>query len=91
VTLTCSSSVILDKGADFTCECQGLDGNPPANVTWYKDGKKFGGTGTEKQILSLMNVDETDSGTYRCEAESYPSAMYRDEESIRVDVRCKYD
>ncbi|CAB3998863.1 B-cell receptor CD22-like isoform X2 [Paramuricea clavata] len=34
-----------------------------------------------------MNVDETDSGTYKCMAESYPNAMFREERSIRVDVR----
>jgi hypothetical protein len=91
VTLNCSSPVILNEGDDFTCECQGLGGNPPANVTWYKDGKKIDGTGTEKQILTLINVDETDSGTYKCVAESYPNVMFRDERSIRVDVKCKYD
>ena len=91
VTLKCSSPVILDKCDDFTCECQGLGGNPPASVTWYKDGKKIGGTGIEKQILTLIKVDETNSGTYKCVAESYPNAMYRAEKSIRVDVRCKYD
>ncbi|CAB3998864.1 limbic system-associated membrane -like [Paramuricea clavata] len=48
VTLTCSSPVILNKGDDFTCECRGPGGNPPASVTWYKDGKKIDRTGTEK-------------------------------------------
>jgi hypothetical protein len=87
----CSGPVILNEGDNFTCECQGLDGNPPANVTWYKDGKQIGKTGTEKQILTLTKVDETDSATYKCMAESYSNAMYRDEKSIRVDVKCKYD
>ncbi|CAB3986932.1 B-cell receptor CD22-like isoform X1 [Paramuricea clavata] len=87
VTLTCYSSVIFNECDDFTCECQGLGGNPSASVTWYKDGKKIAGTGTEKQILTLMNVDETDRGTYKCVTESYPSTMHRDEKSIRVDVK----
>jgi hypothetical protein len=84
----------LNEGDDFICKCQGLGGNPPASVTWYKDGtqiRQIGKIGTEKQILTLLKVDETDSGTYKCVAESYPSVMYRDEKSIRVYVRCKYD
>ncbi|CAB3998573.1 B-cell receptor CD22-like [Paramuricea clavata] len=72
------------------CECQGLNDNPPANVTWNKDGKQIGKTRTEKKILTLIKVDEIDSATYKCMAESYPNAiMYRDEKSIRVDVKFK--
>ena len=89
MTLNCSN-LTLNEGDDFICECKGLGGNPPASVTWYKDGKNIGKTRTEVQLLTLMNVDETDNGTYKCVAESYPNVMYRDEKSIRVDVRCKY-
>jgi hypothetical protein len=66
----CSSPVILNEGDNFTCKCQGLDDSAPANVTWYKDGKQIGKTWTEKQILTLIKVDETDSATYKCMAES---------------------
>ena len=90
MTLNYSSPVILNEGDDFTCECQGQNGNPPASVTWYKNNKQIGKTGMGKQILTLIKVDETDSGTYKCVAESYPNALFRDEKSIRVDVRCKY-
>jgi hypothetical protein len=58
---------------------------------WQADLVKQAKTGTEKQILNLIKVDETDSATYKCMAESYPNAMYRDEKSIRADVKCNYD
>ena len=47
----------------------GTDGNPPADVSWYKDNTQIV-TGKEKAILVLSNVDKDDSETYRCEAKS---------------------
>ena len=89
VTLSCSSSTTLNEGDNFTCACRGKGGNPPANVTWYKDGVQIGGTGNEEQTLTLRNVDGTDSGTYKCVAQSHTLA---EEKLVEVKVRlnCKY-
>ena len=59
----------MNQGDNFACECKGRDGNPSADVTWYKDDTKIV-TGKEKAILRFPNVDRDDSGTYRCEAKS---------------------
>ena len=90
---TCSSPVTVVEGNDLTCECQGQGGNPPANVTWFKDDIQIGETGKEEQTLTRRNVSAADSGTYQCVAESYPDAKFKDEGLITVIVKfkCKYD
>ena len=71
---------------------QGQGGNPPANVTWFKDDIQIGETGKEEQTLTRRNVSAADSGTYKCVAESYPDAKFKDEGLITVIVKlkCKY-
>ena len=90
MTLSCSSPVTVNESDNVTCVCRGKSGNPPANVTWYKDGIQIGGTGKEKQTLTLRNVNRADSGTYKCVAQSHINAT--DEKSIKVIVifNCKY-
>ena len=70
ITVNCSNVTTVDQGDNFACECKGTDGNPPANVTWYKDNIQIGDTEREKAILSLSNVYKDDNGTYRCQAKS---------------------
>ena len=77
------------EGDYFACECKGTDGNPPADVTWYKDGKKSSDTGKEKAILSLSNVGKDENGTYRCEAKSGIEEA-KNETIIDLIVYCKY-
>ena len=76
----------MHQSDNFVCECEGTDGNPPADVTWYKNDTKIA-TGKEKAILSLSNVDKDNSGTYRCEAKSSEKA--KNETSIDVIVTGK--
>ena len=91
MTLNCSSRVALNEGDNFTCLCESDGGNPPANVTWYKDGVMFGEVGTENQILKLLSVGKSESGTYKCVASSFPHKSYTREKSVQVLVPCKYD
>jgi hypothetical protein len=69
--------------------CRGEGGNPPANVTWYKDGVQIGGTGIEEQTLTLSNVNGTESGTYKCVSQSHINAT--DEKSIEIKLGSKYN
>jgi hypothetical protein len=89
VPLNCTNFITLNEGDDVTCECGG--GNPPFDVSWYKDDKKIGGsgTGTENEALTLKNVDETASGIYMCSAQI--DSMYEDNKTIVVRVNCKYN
>ena len=89
MTLNCTNFITLNEGDDVTCECGG--GNPPFDVSWYKDDKKIGGTETENETLTLKNVDETASGIYMCSAISYFDSMSEDNETIVVRVNCKYN
>ena len=76
----------MNQSDNFTCKCKGADGNPPADVTWYKDNTKIA-TGKEEAILSLSDVDKDDNGTYRCEARSHGRA--KNETSVELIVNCK--
>ena len=86
LSINCSKLNTLNKGDDFTCECRGEGGNPPANVTWYKDGLQIGTTGKEKQTLTLKNVDNRASGTYKCVGQSHTLV---EKISIKLIVYCK--
>ena len=87
ITVSCRNTTTLTKADNFTCVCRGEGGNPRAVVTWYKDGEQIV-TGTEIAILSLIDVDEDDAGTYRCEARSHEKA--KKEIIIEIIVNCKY-
>ncbi len=84
---------MVNEGGNVTCLCEGRDGNPPADVTWYKGDRTTGLTGKEKITLTLHNVSEKDGGSYKCVAQSYPSIMFKDEKIVEVKVKlnCKYD
>ena len=87
----CSSPIIVHEGDNVSCACQGQGGNPPADVTWYKDNHKIGESGKEEKTLTLTNVtNEKDDGSYKCVAQSYPNKMFQDEVIVRVIVTCKY-
>ena len=74
----------MKKGQSFTCNCKGTNGNPDALVTWYKDSKEFKKGKKLERKLVLTKVVNEDTGTYRCEAESYENA--KDEISIKITV-----
>ena len=84
--VNCANSTTVKQTYNFTCECEGKDGNPPANVTWYKDNRTIV-TGKEELMLLLTNVDRDDDGTYRCEAKSHERA--KDETTIKLIVTGK--
>ena len=83
MTFSCSSLLTVDEGDNVTCVCKGQGGNPPANVTWYKDGNKIGGTAEKQKTLTLNNVDRKASGTYKCLAQSH---TLKDEKVIEIIV-----
>ena len=87
VTASCPSSVTKTEGDDLKCVCRGKDGNPPANVTWYKGGVRIGESGKEEQLLFLHDLNRTDGGKYKCIAQSH---TLTNEKSIDVFVYCKY-
>ena len=86
MAFSCSRVLTVDEGDNVSCVCKGQGGNPPANVTWYKDGNKIGETGKEEKALTLNNVDRKASGTYKCAAQSHP---LKDEKVIEIIVYCK--
>ena len=87
VKVNCSSPKTMNESNYFACECQGIDGNPRANVTWYK-GNEIVATGKEKAVFTFPSVSKDDNGTYRCEAKSHKKA--KNETSIHIIVQCKY-
>ena len=87
MSLSCSRRITVNEGDNVTCVCREQGGNPPADVSWYKDGAKIGGTGKEEKTLTLTKVNKTASGTYECVAKSH---TLTDEKSIEIIVYCKY-
>jgi hypothetical protein len=88
VIVDCPSVVTASEGDDVKCVCKGEGGNPPANVTWFKDGVQIGETGTEERTLTLSNIDRIASGTYKCVAQSH---TLTDERSIEMIVYRKWN
>ena len=78
----------MNQGDYFACKCDGTNGNPPADVTWYKNNTKIV-TRKEEAILVLNNVDKDYSGTYRCVAKSGIEEA-KNETKIKLTVLCKY-
>ena len=86
----CCSPIIVNEGDNVSCTCQGQGGNPPADVTWYKDNHKIGETGKEEKTLTLTNVTNgKDHKGYKCVAESHHNKMFQDEVKVEVRVRPK--
>ena len=86
-TVNCSSITTVNQSDYFACECKRIDGNPSADVTWYKDNTQIGVTGKEEAILILSNVDKDDNGTYRCETKSQKGKN----KTIELIVNCTYN
>ena len=78
----------MNEGDDFSCECRGEGGDPPANITWYKNDVQIIGTGKGNRTFNLVNVDNTASGTYKCVAQSHTLV---EEKSVKLIVYCKYE
>ena len=83
VTFSCLSLNKVNEGGNFTCVCKGIGGNPPANVTWFKDDVQIVGPGKEKQTLTFSNIGRTASGKYKCVAQSH---TLTDEKAIEIIV-----
>mgnify|MGYP002804279443 CR=1 FL=1 len=41
----------------------------------------------KRKVTHLTDVDATDTGTFKCVAQSYPTKAFEDEKSIEVTVR----
>ena len=89
-TLNCPDITTLNEGNDFSGYVQEKNGNPPANITWFKNDKKIGETRKKEQLLTLNDVDNTDSGPYKCVAESYPHEDYQDRRTLGILVNCMH-
>ena len=87
ISVNGSSPTTIKQGDYFACECKGTDGNPPADVTWYRDNTKIV-TGKENAILRFPNIDSYDSGTYICKAKSRIEET-RKTTDCQVIVHCK--
>ncbi|XP_028416901.1 tyrosine-protein kinase-like otk [Dendronephthya gigantea] len=85
VNLNCSSSIIVNAGDNVRCVCSGENGNPSPNVAWYKDDIRIGDFQLKQNLLTIINVREKDSGTYKCVAQSHVNVT--DEKSIKVVLK----
>ena len=80
----------VNESDNVLCACQGQGGNPPADVTWYKDNHKISETGKEEKTLTLTNViNDKDHKGYKCVAQSHSNEAFRDEVTVEVIVNYK--
>ena len=42
ISINCSNPATVIQSDNFACECKGTDGNPFADVTWYKNNTQIG-------------------------------------------------
>ena len=87
ISINCSSVTTVNQNDYFACECNGTDGNPPANVTWSKDSTQIV-TAKEKAVLVFSNVDKDDNGTFRCEAKSHKNVKNETSMELIVIRKC---
>ena len=84
--INCPTNNTVKEGDDFNCLCNSAGGNPPPIASWYKDGKVVSGPGYLKTILSLKNINGSDTGNYSCIVESQD---LNDTKSVEIQVQCK--
>ena len=84
--INCPTKNTVKEGGDFNCLCNSTGGNPPPIASWYKDGKVVSGPGYLKTILSLKNINGSDTGNYSCIVESHD---LNDTKSVEIQVQCK--
>ena len=84
--INCPTKNTVKEGDDFNCLCNSAGGNPPPTASWYKDGKVVSGPGYLKTILSLKNINGSDTGNYNCIVESHD---LNDTKSVEIQVQCK--
>ena len=82
----CSDTVNLNEGDDLTCLCGHTGGNPPPTAIWYK-GDSVLETGYLKAYLVLKNVNNENTGTYKCVVKSH---NLQDDKIFKLVVQCKY-
>ncbi|XP_026107244.1 hemicentin-1-like isoform X2 [Carassius auratus] len=63
VSVSISSSGEIVEGDSVTLSCSS-DSNPPAEITWFKEGR-FLGSG---RIYSISNISSNHSGEYKCKS-----------------------
>lgn len=86
MSISCSGSITAIEGDRILCACKEEVGNPPSNLTWYKNGKKFGVTTKKENRLVRNELKRDGSGTFKCVAQSEKLA---DEKSFQLSVLCK--
>ena len=84
--INCPTKNTVREGDDFNCLCNSTGGNPPPIASWYKDGNLVSGPGYLKTILSLKNINGSDTGNYSCIVESHD---LNDTKSVEIQVQCK--
>uniref|UniRef100_H3A807 Ig-like domain-containing protein n=1 Tax=Latimeria chalumnae TaxID=7897 RepID=H3A807_LATCH len=59
------SDIMLREGDNVTLTCE-TDSNPPAQITWYKNGIQY--DGSSERTLQFYNMTIQDDGNYSCVA-----------------------
>ncbi|XP_042573211.1 carcinoembryonic antigen-related cell adhesion molecule 5-like [Cyprinus carpio] len=79
VSVSISSSGEIVEGDSVTLSCSS-DSNPPANISWFKEGT-FVGSG---RIYSISKISSDHSGEYKCKSSNQHGEKYSDTVTLNV-------
>ena len=86
------TNVIKEEGSNLTLFCNAT-GNPIPIILWTKDGSPINNNSRirfsiHNKLLTISNVNRTDSGRYRCVANN---SLGNDTSNVAtVDIQCKF-
>ena len=82
-TLNDSKTITVPEHSDVYSSCEGKNGVPTSNVSWYKGNKLV----VKGKILSFRNIKRDQAGSYTCKVQSGP---FTDKIELKIVVQCKY-
>ena len=86
------ANVTKEEGSELTLFCNAT-GNPAPIILWTKDGSPINNNSRirfsiHNRLLTISNVNRTDSGHYRCVANN---SLGNDTSNVAsVDIQCKF-
>ncbi len=80
--MSISASGEIKEGDSVTLSCNS-DSNPPAEISWFKEGKSVG----SGRIYNISKISSEHSGEYKCRSRNKHGE--KDSDAVKLNVMCK--